>query len=152
MRPEVSEWDVEFAASAMLPFHSNAARLTSEAKAGERTRVGCGNLQVRPCDLVGPLKGLDYQIARATSVLFEPREVKGEVNGAWRRILISYARHHYDYEATAHVDFRLRCFGDRARCCFSRNPLSREVRTEIPRIVKSVRPGSSRGIEVVSQP
>ena len=71
--------------------------------------------------------------------------MKGEVDGAWRRILISYARRHYDYEATVHAHFRLRRFGDRALVLvfmYTSYPGSAD---EIPGILKSVRPADHAG-------
>ena len=52
-RPEVSEWDVEFArvCDAALPFERCAAHVGSEG--WERTVRSYGDLQVRAYDLVG---------------------------------------------------------------------------------------------------
>ncbi len=113
MKPEHYEWDREFAiaCNAALPFERCAAHLGSEGWGDDGRRYS--DLQVRAYDLADPPIELEKQIIKGATLAVKPDEVARESDGEWRRILVSYERIHFDYSATAHVDFRLRRFGDR---------------------------------------
>jgi hypothetical protein len=112
-RPEADEWDAEFAraCNAALPFDRCAVHVGSEGWGNDARSYG--DLQVRVYDVLGSSKDLEDQILRAASSVVKPSKVQREADGAWHRILIVYRRHHFDYEATASLDFRLRHLRDR---------------------------------------
>jgi hypothetical protein len=112
-KPDQDEWDREFAriCSASLPFDRCAAHVGGEGW-GDDAR-SFGDLQVRVYDLLDPPGDLVYGIVKAVKAVAEVDEPRGEFREPWRRLLITYHRLHFDYEATAFVDFRLRKLRDR---------------------------------------
>src|SRR5205823_1863710 len=109
-KPESDEWDREFArlSNAALPFRRCAAHVGSEGW-GQDARF-YSDLQVRVYDLLDAPDDLEKQIVEAARAAVKPDAITREASGAWRRIAVRYARSHYDYRATACVDFRLRQF------------------------------------------
>jgi hypothetical protein len=107
-KPERDEWDVEFARAceAALPLERCAAHVGSEGW-GDDARF-YNDLQLRVYDLLDGKKDLEDRIVKAVSSEVRPDKLVRENNGAWRRVLIVYERHHFDYVATAHIDLRLR--------------------------------------------
>jgi hypothetical protein len=107
-KPEQDEWDSEFAraCNAALPFNRCAAHIGSEGWGPEARFYS--DLQLRIYDLADAPEDLEERIVRAASLVVRPERVLREDDGAWRRILIAYTRLHFDYEATAYLDFRLK--------------------------------------------
>jgi hypothetical protein len=112
-KPPGDEWDREFAqvCNASLPFDRCAAHVGSEGWGMNSHRYN--DLQVRVYDLLDSPGDLEDRIVKAATAVAKVDEAKRELGGAWRRLLVKYRRFHFDYGATAFVDFRLRQFRDR---------------------------------------
>jgi hypothetical protein len=112
-KPDSDEWDREFAriGNASLPFDRCAAHVGSEGWGDDACSYG--DLQVRVYDLLDPPDDLEGRIVRAATAAAGVDGAERSTEEAWRRILIRYDRFHFDYGATAFVDFRLRRFHDR---------------------------------------
>jgi hypothetical protein len=113
-----SEWDTEYArvCNAVLPFSRCAAHIGEEGWGRESHSFG--DLQVRVFDLTEPLEDVERrvdaegvnEVERITGKRPAPEH---ESKGEWKAAKLSYFRFYIDYGATAHVDFRLRRFGER---------------------------------------
>jgi hypothetical protein len=138
-KPENDEWDREFAraCNAALPFDRCAAHVGSEGWG--KDALSYGDLQVRVYDLVDTPRDLEDQIVRAASSVVRPEEVNRETDGVWRRVVVTYTRLHFDYEATAYVDFRVRRFSDRTLVFVFMYTSRLNGSEAIPRILNSVR-------------
>jgi hypothetical protein len=112
-KPDSDEWDREFAriSNASLPFDRCAAHVGSEGW-GQDARL-YSDLQVRVYDLLDPTNDLEERIVKAATATARVDGAERSVEGPWRRIVIRYDRRHFDYGATAFVDFRMRPFHDR---------------------------------------
>ena len=106
--PKNDEWDTEFAraCNGSLPFDRCASHLGSEGW-GDDARF-YNDLQVRVYDLLDDLRDVEKRLVKNTSSVVKSDRVQVENNGAWRRVLIVYNRQHFDYNATAYIDFRFR--------------------------------------------
>jgi hypothetical protein len=137
-KPDQDEWDREFAriCNASLPFDRCAAHVGGEGW-GDDAR-SFGDLQVRVYDLLDPPSDLVYRIVKAVKAVAEVDDSRGESGEPWRRLLITYHRVHFDYEATAFVDFRLRKFRDRTIVFVFMYTVANSG-TDIPSILQSAR-------------
>ena len=137
-QPERDEWDTEFAkaCNAAIPFDRCVAHVGSEPW-GENAR-SYGDLQVRVYRVTGDLNALEEQIIQATRTAVSPDELDRETTGGWRRILVRYRRHHFDYQATAVIDFRLKNIDNRHLVfVFMHTNYPNDITNEIPRILSS---------------
>jgi hypothetical protein len=140
--PDGGEWDKELAriCNAAIPFDRCAAHVGSRGWGRPGFGYG-GGVQVRVYDLPDAPSVVEARIVSKVSAAFRVDEVKLEAEGMWRRVYMSYTRRFYDYQATAHVDFRLQSVNNRTLVCVCMyvNGKSGEVGSMLSGILDSVR-------------
>jgi hypothetical protein len=137
--PDRDEWDTEFAraCNAALRFDRCLAHVGSEPWGKESQSFA--DLQVSVYALPGDPNDLEEGIVKALRVTVKPDELKREMDGAWKRVLVSYERWHFDYGATAVIDVRLRNSSGRNYVFLFMYTKGWKSVEEIPRILGSVR-------------
>jgi hypothetical protein len=143
------EWDTEYASicNAVFPFDRCFAHLGNAGWG--RDSVSFGGLQVRVYELSTEIPQIKKMIDRegweeANRITGWPADLKHDATDEWHHSVFTYDLHYSDYGGTAHVDIRVRRFGERTIAFVFMYAFGERHAESIEKILKSFRWAGTR--------